>query len=139
MSDQPYLEAVKQQYEDFPYPPRDPADEARRLWLATSGNLLIINHHCFGGTRDFRKGFRTLVAGAGTGDSVIFLAEQLRHYAAEVVYLDLSAASREIAEARARVRQLTNITWITGSIMELPRLGLGEFDYIECCGVLHHL
>jgi SAM-dependent methyltransferase len=23
--------------------------------------------------------------------------------------------------------------------MELPELGLGEFDYIECCGVLHHL
>jgi len=79
------------------------------------------------------------VAGGGTGDSTIFLAEQLRHYDAEVVYLDFSGASREVAAARARVRGLTNIVWVTGSIMELPQLGLGEFDYIECAGVLHHL
>jgi len=139
VSDKPYLESVKQQYEELPYPPRDPADETRRLVLATSGNLLVINHHCFGGRRDFRRGFRCLVAGGGTGDTTIFLAEQLRDADAEIVYLDLSTASRSVAEARARVRGLDNITWITGSIMELPALGLGEFDYIECCGVLHHL
>lgn len=139
MNEKPYLEAVRQQYEALPYPPRDPADEARRLVLATSGNLLVINHHCFGGRRDFRQGFRCLVAGGGTGDTTIFLAEQLRHHDAEVVYLDLSTASRAVAEARARVRGLKNIRWVTGSILELPRLGLGRFDYIECCGVLHHL
>ena len=139
MSDKPYLDAVKQQYEDFPYPPRNPADEAHRLYHANSGNLLQINHHCFGGKRDFRKDFRCLVAGGGTGDTVIYLAEQLRHCQAELVYLDMSAASRKVAEERARVRGLGNITWVTASIMELPGLGLGKFDYIECCGVLHHL
>jgi SAM-dependent methyltransferase len=140
MSDQPgYLPEVKQQYEQYPYPPRNPADEARRLLHAASGNLLVINHHCFAGKRDFRSGFRALVAGGGTGDTVIYLAEQLRNCDAEIVYLDMSSASREIAEARARVRKLDNIRWITGSIMKLPELGLGEFDYIECCGVLHHL
>lgn len=139
MTGKPYLEAVRQQYEALPYPPRDPADETRRLVLATSGNLLVINHHCFGGRRDFRRGFRCLVAGGGTGDTTIFLAEQLRHSDAEVVYLDLSTASRAVAEARARVRGLGNITWITASILDLPQLGLGRFDYIECCGVLHHL
>ncbi len=139
MSDKPYLEAVKAQYEAFPYPPRDPADEKRRLWHAISGNLLLINHHCFAGQKDFRRGFRALVAGGGTGDTAIFLAEQLRHYDAEVVYLDMSTAARQVAEARARVRDLDNITWRTASIMELPTLGLGKFDYIECCGVLHHL
>jgi SAM-dependent methyltransferase len=87
----------------------------------------------------FRNGFRALVAGGGTGDTVIYLAEQLRHCDAEIVYLDMSSASRAIAEARARVRKLDNIRWITASIMELPKLDLGEFDYIECCGVLHHL
>lgn len=139
MPEKPYLEAVKEQYEDFPYPPRDPADEAHRLIHAISGNLLVINHHCFRGKRDFRSGFRALVAGGGTGDTAIYLAEQLRHFDAEVVYLDMSTASRGVAEARARVRNLTNIRWVTASIMELPALGLGEFDYIECCGVLHHL
>jgi len=130
---------MQQQYEDYPYPPRNPEDEAQRLIHSISGNLLVINHHCFRGKRDFRSGFRALVAGGGTGDTAIYLAEQLRHYDAEVVYLDMSAASRRIAEARARVRQLNNISWVTASIMELPRLGLGEFDFVECCGVLHHL
>lgn len=139
MPEKPYLEAVKQQYEDFPYPPRNPADEAHRLIHPISGNLLVINHHCFRGKRDFRSGFRALVAGGGTGDTTIYLAEQLRHYDAEVVYLDMSTASRAVAEARASARKLTNIRWVTASIMELPALGLGEFDYIECCGVLHHL
>lgn len=140
MPDQPrYLPEVKQQYEQFPYPPRNPADEAHRLLHAVSGSLLIINHHCFAGRKDFRSGFRALVAGGGTGDSVIYLAEQLRHYDAEVIYLDMSSASREVAQARARVRKLDNIRWLTASIMDLPELGLGEFDYIECCGVLHHL
>jgi 2-polyprenyl-3-methyl-5-hydroxy-6-metoxy-1,4-benzoquinol methylase len=140
MSDQPkYLPQVKQQYEQFPYPPRNPADETKRLLHSVSGNLLVINHHCFGGKKDFRTGFRVLVAGGGTGDTVIYLAEQLRHGDAEVVYLDMSSASREVAEARAKVRKLDNIRWITASIMELPELGLGQFDYIECCGVLHHL
>ncbi|MBL8200980.1 MAG: methyltransferase domain-containing protein [Chromatiales bacterium] len=139
MTDQPFLPAVREQYESFPYPPRDPADELRRLVHSVPASLLAINHHCFNGRRDFRSGFRVLVAGGGTGDAVIFLAEQLRHYDAEVVYLDMSLASRQVAEARARVRKLTNITWVTASIMELPRLGFGPFDYIECAGVLHHL
>lgn len=139
MSDQPYLPAVREQYEAYPYPPRDPADERRRLWHAASGDLLLINHHCFGGAKDFRKGFRALVAGGGTGDTAIYMAEQLRHYDATLVYLDMSAAARQVAEARAEVRGLTNITWVTASIMELPTLGLGKFDYIESCGVLHHL
>ena len=26
-----------------------------------------------------------------------------------------------------------------GSLLDLPALGLGPFDYIDCCGVLHHL
>lgn len=140
MSDQPqYLPDVKQQYEQYPYPPRNPADEAQRLIHTVSGNLLVINHYCFAGRKDFRTGFRALVAGGGTGDTAIYLAEQLRHHDAEVVYLDMSGASREIAEARAKVRKLDNIRWVSASIMELPELGLGEFDYIECCGVLHHL
>jgi SAM-dependent methyltransferase len=28
---------------------------------------------------------------------------------------------------------------MTGSLLDLPSLGLGSFDYIDCCGVLHHL
>lgn len=131
--------AVKQQYETLPYPPRNPADEAHRLVRTVGDDLVELNHHCFLGRQDFRNGFRCLVAGGGTGDAAIFLAEQLRDCSAEVVYLDLSEASRHVAEQRAQARGLANIEWVTGSLLDLPQLGLGTFDYINCSGVLHHL
>jgi SAM-dependent methyltransferase len=56
---------------------------------------------------------------------------------AQIVYLDLSRASRKIAEARAAARGLTNIRFETGDLVAAP--DLGPFDYIDCCGVLHHL
>ena len=138
---------VRDQYEAYPYPSRDPADEARRLVVGSPSNLLEVNHYLFAGRRDFAKPFRALVAGGGTGDATIMLAQPLTDAAraagagpaGEVVYLDLSASSRAIAEARAAVRGLTNIRFVTGSLLEAAALGLGPFDYIDCCGVLHHL
>jgi SAM-dependent methyltransferase len=44
-----------------------------------------------------------------------------------------------VARARAEARGLGNIDWVRGSLLDLPGLGLGEFDYVDCCGVLHHL
>jgi len=134
-------DSVRDQYEAYPYPSRDPADEARRLVVGSPSNLLEVNHYLFCGRRDFSKPFRALVAGGGTGDATIMLAQQLANEGrtGEVVYLDLSAASRAIAEARAAARKLTNIRFVTGSLLDLERLDLGLFDYIDCCGVLHHL
>jgi SAM-dependent methyltransferase len=132
---------VLAQYEAFPYPLRDPADEKRRLIDGSPSNLKEIDHYVFAGRRDFTQPFRALVAGGGTGDGLIMLAQQLaeRGTPAEIVYLDLSAASRRIAEARAATRELSNIRFLTGSLLDLPGMGLGRFDYIDCCGVLHHL
>ena len=132
---------VRQQYELLPYPGRDPRDEAQRLIEGSPSHLLELNHYLFAGARDFSKPFRALVAGGGTGDGLIMLAQHLadRGSPAEIVYLDLSKASRAIAEQRARVRGLSNIKFMTGSLLDLPTLGLGRFDYIDCCGVLHHL
>ena len=132
---------VAAQYEAYPYPARNPQDEKTRLVDGSPSNLTEVDHYIFGGARDFRRPFRALVAGGGTGDGLILLAQHLadRGCPAEVVYLDLSAASRRIAEARAKTRGLTNIQFHTGSLLDLPRLGLGIFDYIDCCGVLHHL
>lgn len=134
-----HLRQVRAQYEDLPYPPRDPEAERTRLIHRTADNLICLNHHCFGGARDFRQGFRVLVAGGGTGDSTIFLAEQLRDFGAEVVHLDFSAASLAVAQGRARTRNLQNVRWVHASLLQLPELGLGRFDYINCTGVLHHL
>jgi SAM-dependent methyltransferase len=125
----------------MPYPPRDPADEARRLVVGTPSHVLEINHYLFAGRRDFRQPFRALIAGGGTGDACIMLAQQLQDLRchAEVVYLDISEASRAIAEARAEARGLRNVRFVTASLLDLPALELGLFDYIDCTGVLHHL
>jgi len=130
---------VRRQYEDYPYPPRNPADEKKRLIRTYLDTLGVLNHHCFAGRQTFRQRFRALVAGGGTGDSLIHLAWQLRNTNAEVHYLDISRSAKEIARQRARVRGLGNIVWHDASLLDLPRMGLPKFDYVNCIGVLHHL
>ena len=133
--------AVRAQYEALPYPPRDPADEARRLVVGTPSHYLEINHYLYAGRRDFRQPFRALIAGGGTGDACIMLAQQLadQRCPAEIVHLDVSAASRAVCEARVAARGLRTVRFVTGSLLDLPGMGLGAFDYIDCTGVLHHL
>jgi SAM-dependent methyltransferase len=133
------LPAVARQYEAFPYPVRDPADERTRLIATWLDDLRMVNHHCFRGGRQFGHDFRVLVAGGGTGDGTIFLAEQLRAVGARVVHLDFSRTAIEVAKARAAVRGLSNVEWVEASLLALPQLGLGQFDLINCVGVLHHL
>ncbi|MFP6742773.1 MAG: class I SAM-dependent methyltransferase [Alphaproteobacteria bacterium] len=132
---------VRAQYEAYPYPERDPADEARRLITGSPSDPDEISHYVFGGRLDTAKPFRVLVAGGGTGDGTIMLAQMLawQNSPAEVVYLDLSEASLGITRARAAARGLDNLTFVQGSLLDLPTLDLGAFDYIDCCGVLHHL
>lgn len=132
---------VQEQYEAYPYPSRDPKDEKRRLVEGSPSHILEINHYVFAGRRDFREPFRALFAGGGTGDGLVMLAQQLADAGcpAELVYLDIAAASRRIAEARAAARGLDRIKFLAGPIEAIPSLGLGGFDYIDCCGVLHHL
>src|SRR3990167_10990435 len=135
------LEDVRAQYEALPYPPRDPRDEAIRLITGTPSHVLEINHYLYAGRLNFIRPFRALVAGGGTGDACIMLAQQLvdRRCPGEVVYLDLSTASRQVCEARAKARGLRNIQFVTGSLLDPPAMNNGQFDYIDCTGVLHHL
>jgi SAM-dependent methyltransferase len=135
------VKALSEQYETFPYPPRNPADEAQRLVTGSPSQLAELNHYIFGGKRDFSKPFRALVAGGGTGDAAIMLAQQLGDTGGpgEVTYLDLSKASRDIAENRAKARGLKNISFHSGSLLDIATIAPGPYDYIDCCGVLHHV
>lgn len=130
---------VKSQYEAFPYPERDPKDEKKRLIIGSPSHPLEMDHFLWSGQRDWSKPIKILVAGGGTGDALIQLAQTLtnarRKY--EIIYVDLSTASRAVAEKRAKVRGLKRIEFVTGSLLDVP--SMGEFDYIDCCGVLHHL
>ncbi len=128
------------QYEAFPYPARDPADEARRLVVGSPSHLREIDHWVFGAARPRSRPLRALVAGGGTGDGAIMLAQQLATAGrlGQVTYLDRSKAAATVARGRAQARGL-EIAWHEGSLLDLPGSGLGPFDYIDCCGVLHHL
>lgn len=130
---------VRAQYERLPYPPRNPQDEAERRICTLIDNLDAVNHYCFSGRRDLADRFRVLVAGGGTGDAVLYLAEQLRNTDAELTYIDVSRESMRVAQQRADVCGLANIQWLHGSLLDLPGMELPPFDYINCSGVLHHL
>ncbi len=134
---------TRAQYESFPYPARDAKDEDKRLVVGSPGNWDEVVHFVFGGRDPSAKNkkIRILVAGGGTGDGLVMLAQQARDrkVKAEIVYIDLSTASREIAEARIKRRGLEkNVSFVTGSFVDLAG-EYGPFDYIDCCGVLHHL
>ena len=134
------------QYEAYPYPARDPKEEAKRLIVGSPSHIREIDYWVFGAKRPQSQPLQVLVAGGGTGDGTIMIATHLARRAqalggnaGRVTYLDRSQAAMRIAKARAEARNLTNIDWVQGSLLDLPALGLGPFDYIDCCGVLHHL
>ena len=129
------------QYEAYPYPARDPRDEAKRLLIGTPSHLREIDHHVFAAARPASRPLRALVAGCGTGDGAIMLATQLAQAGrpGHVTCIDRSEASLAIARARAEARGLTNISFSRASLLDLPQSGWSPFDYIDCCGVLHHL
>ncbi|MEM6728590.1 MAG: class I SAM-dependent methyltransferase [Pseudomonadota bacterium] len=128
-----------EQYDAYPYPARDPKDEAKRLITGAPSHPHEIDTHIYAGRRDWSQPFRALVAGGGTGDALVQLAQILTWAGApyEIVYLDLSKSARGIAEARIKARGLKGVTFYTAPLQDAPRHG--AFDYIDCCGVLHHL
>lgn len=132
---------VQSQYESYPYPERNPADEKTRLIAGSPSGLFELNHYVFGGARDLSRPLRALVAGGGTGDAAIMLAQHMRDAGVEgeVVHLDLSGPSQAVARARAEIRGLDSIRFVTGSLLDVAAAAPGPWDYIDCCGVLHHL
>ncbi|MDA8049987.1 MAG: methyltransferase [Rhodospirillales bacterium] len=129
------------QYEAYPYPRRDPGEERRRLVVGSPSHVREIDYWVYGAARPRSRPLTALIAGGGTGDGTIMLAQQLAAAGrpGRVTYLDRSAAAGAIARARSEARGLANIDWYRGSLLDLPGSGLGPFDYIDCCGVLHHL
>jgi SAM-dependent methyltransferase len=129
------------QYEAYPYPARGPRDEAKRMVVGSPSHLREVDHWIFGARRPASRPLNALMAGGGSGDGTIMLAQQMTWLGRRgtVTWLDRSTHARKVAAARAEVRKLHNIVFEEGSILDLPRSGLGPFDYVDCCGVLHHL
>jgi SAM-dependent methyltransferase len=132
--------ALAAQYEAYPYPARHPRDEATRLLTGSPSHLREIDHWVFGARRSRSRPLHALFAGGGTGDGTIMLAQHLASAGrpGHVTWLDRSDAARRIVQARAQARGLA-VTTIQASLLDLPGPAPGPFDYIDCCGVLHHL
>lgn len=132
---------LAQQYEAYPYPERRPQDENKRLLIGSPSHLNEIDYWVFGGVRSLKEPLRILIAGCGTGDAAIMVAQQMArsNRPGEIICLDRAAAVLKIVQERAAIRKLDNLHFVQGSILDLPSLDLGQFDYIDCCGVLHHL
>lgn len=130
---------VKSQYAELPYPPRNPADERVRLLPTLVDDLDSLSHYGFGG-EPLPEPFNVLVAGGGTGDSTVFLAEQLKDRESRIVQVDLSRSSLKVVAARLAARGLLGrVELVEGSLLDLDKLDIGLFDYVNCTGVLHHL
>lgn len=128
------LERVKQLYESYPYPPLQ-----ERLGFPL---LAALDHvRCvLWPRRPSLQGLRVLDAGCGTGNVAVEIAS--RHPEVEVIGVDLSRASLDVARRRAeRAGVGGNLSFHQGSVEGLAELGIGErpFDYIVSSGVLHHL
>jgi len=127
--------AVKQQYEESPYP----------RWLKASpvGKSTTIAAHL---RQQFSNidprhlptadGSDILIAGCGTGQQPIETARQFK--GARVLAIDLSLTSLCYAKRKTRELGLKNIEYAQADILQLQALGR-TFDVIEASGVLHHL
>lgn len=113
---------VRQQYEENPYP--------RWICAAPPGEPIVLND------RSPEQAFDVLFAGCGTGLSTIEFARQTPR--ARVLAVDLSVASLCYAQRMARRYSLTNLEFGQADITKLAAIGR-QFDYIDACGVLHHL
>ncbi len=125
---------VAQQYEENPYPRWHLAD-VPALQPTTLVDYLTKGLPALSARIVFPHRPRVLIAGCGTGHHAILVAKQVPD--AEILAIDLSRASLAYASLRAEEAGVTNVAFRQCDILELPGSRDG-FDYIECCGVLHH-
>ena len=139
------FQSTREQYETYPYPTLE-SSESTSIVLQSPSHLIEMNHYIWRGRKNFcekNSSFRILVAGGGTGVKTVQLATQLRDMNARkalVVHLDLSNHSIRVAKERSQRAGVEKyIQFVQGSIENIKDLNLGQFDYIDCLGVLHHM
>lgn len=132
---------VLKQYQDYPMPIRSAEDDRNGKYRRPGDNGRLICNLLFGGRNIFADNPRILIAGGGTGDSTLFFARLLKqnNSTTRVVHLDQSPAANRHCAERLRRLDLDNVDILEQSLYDLDPKTHGEFDYINCNGVLHHL
>jgi 2-polyprenyl-3-methyl-5-hydroxy-6-metoxy-1,4-benzoquinol methylase len=127
--------AVKQQYEENPYPrwmKASPVGKPTTINAYLRQQIPLVDHHNVTNTTEAE----VLIAGCGTGQHSIETARQFR--GVRVLAIDLSLTSLCYAKRKTRDLALKNIEYAQADILQLESIGR-TFDVIEASGVLHHL
>ena len=134
MSDtQQVSNAVANLYNTYPFPPEPLLDEPppgynwRWNWLAA--------HNFCTGRKPQKQDVRILDAGCGTGVGTEYLVHL--NPQATVVGIDLSEGALNVAKERCQRSGANRAEFHHLSLFDVEQLP-GEFDLINCVGVLHH-
>jgi SAM-dependent methyltransferase len=131
VSADPVSAAVREQYEEFPYP----------RWIDVkfptprSFPEAMVERFPFLIPAPKEPNVKILIAGCGTGVHPIKVAAEFP--SAMVTAIDFSEASLAYAIRQSRKYNLPNLRFLHGDILNLDMRG--EFDVIEAVGVLHHM
>ena len=127
--------AVRQQYEENPYPrwiKASPVGPPTTLAARLRELCPLIDSRAL----PTAEPTEILIAGCGTGQHSIETARQFS--GARVLAVDLSLTSLSYAARKTRELGLKNIEYAQADILHLGTVGR-TFDVIEASGVLHHL
>ena len=127
-------QAVQQLYDTYPFPPETLLDEPppgyNWRW-----NWPVAYSFCTG-QKPKNQAIRILDAGCGTGVGTDYLVHL--NPEAHITAIDLSSGALEVAQERCQRSGADRVTFHHLSIYDVGQLE-GEFDLINCVGVLHHL
>ncbi len=126
--------AVQKLYDTYPFPPEPLLDEPppgynwRWHWQAAYSFCT--------GQKPLKQDIKILDVGCGTGVGTEYLAHL--NPQAEVTGIDLSSSALEIARERCQRSGANRVSFHHLSLYDVGEIP-GEFDLINCVGVLHHL
>lgn len=126
--------AVQRLYDTYPFPP-EPLLDSPPPGYNWRWNWLAAYSFCTG-QKPQKQDIRILDAGCGTGVGTEYLVHL--NPTAQVVGLDLSAGALEVARERCKRSGANRVEFHHLSLYDVEQLP-GEFDLINCVGVLHHL
>ena len=132
-------QAVAQLYNTYPFPP-DPLSDLEPPGYNWRWSWTAAYSFCTG-TKPSTQDIRILHAGCGTGSGTDYLIHQ--NPGAEVTAIDLSEKALEVAQERCKRSGVIEkhdkpVNFYNLKLEEATQLQ-GEFDFINCVGVLHHL
>ncbi len=140
MSDsQAINQAVANLYNTYPFPP-DPLSDLEPPGYNWRWSWTAAYSFCTG-IKPKTQDIRILDAGCGTGSGTDYLIHQ--NLSAEVTAIDLSEKALEVAQERCHrsgviAKHPKPVKFFNLKLEEATQLE-GEFDFINCVGVLHHL